>query len=48
MGAYRKLGINLRFQSLSIVQYLDLYRGSIYNPYAGFRINELFQALGGD
>jgi hypothetical protein len=31
-----KLGINLSFQSPSIVQYLDLYRGSTYNLYAGF------------
>jgi hypothetical protein len=36
MGPYMKLGINLSFQSPSIVQYLDLYRGSTYNLYASF------------
>jgi hypothetical protein len=46
MNPYWKPGINLIFQFPLIVQYLDLYRESIYNTYAGFRIHELFQALG--
>jgi hypothetical protein len=47
---HRKLGINLRFQSLPIVKVSRTsYGGSIYNPVRWFYFdNEHFQILGGD
>ena len=48
MGTHRKLGINVRFQSPSIVKYLDLLWRIYLRPVCWFYFdNEHFQALGG-
>ena len=47
MGTHRKLGINVRFQSPSIVKYLDLLWRIYIRPVCCFFYNEHFQALGG-
>jgi hypothetical protein len=49
MGTHKKLGINVRFQSLSIVKYLYLLWRIYLWPVCWFHFDyEHFQALGGD